>query len=137
MSLNFDVLVPAAVEDVITSKTVKNINANIILELANGPTSLIGDQILEEKGVYVIPDILANAGGVVVSYFEWLQNRQAEDRTSKKIDSDLKNMMEYATEKVIERHFELNASLRSSAYVLALKRISEAKECLGTKKYFS
>ena len=137
LSLNVDVLVPAAVEDVITSKTVKNINANIILELANGPTSLIGDQILEEKGVYVIPDILANAGGVVVSYFEWLQNRHAEDRTSKKIDSDLKNMMEYATEKVIERHFELNASLRSSAYVLALKRISEAKECLGTKKYFS
>ena len=137
LSLNVDVLVPAAVEDVITSKTSKNINANIILELANGPTSLMGDQVLEEKGVYVIPDILANAGGVVVSYFEWLQNRHAEDRTSKKIDSDLKNMMEYATEKVIERHFELNASLRSAAYVLALKRISEAKECLGTKKYFS
>ena len=137
LSLNVDVLVPAAVEDVITSKTAKNINANIILELANGPTTLMGDQILEEKGIYVLPDILSNAGGVVVSYFEWLQNRHAEDRTSKKINSDLKNMMEYATEKVIERHFELNASLRSSAYVLALKRISEAKECLGTRKYFS
>lgn len=136
LSLDVDVLVPAAVEGVLTSETADVVQAKIILELANGPTSIGGDRILEEKGVLVIPDILANAGGVVVSYFEWLQNRHAEARTSKKIDSDLKKTMWYATRQTIQRHRNRGVSLRTGAYALALKRIAESKECLGTKTYF-
>ena len=137
ISLDVDILVPAAVEGVLTSETADVVKAKIVLELANGPTSIGGDRILEDKGVLVIPDILANAGGVIVSYFEWLQNRHAEARTSKKIDADLKNTMWYATHKTIQRHKTHNVSLRTGAYALALKRIAASKECLGTKTYFS
>ena len=136
IALDVDVLVPAAVEGVLTSETAETVKADIVLELANGPTSINGDRILEDKGILVIPDILANAGGVVVSYFEWLQNRHAEARTADKIDFDLREKMHYATQKTIERH-NLGVSMRTGAYALALKRIAESKECLGTKNYFS
>ena len=107
------------------------------MELANGPTTLEGDKILEDKGIWVVPDILANAGGVVVSYFEWLQNRHAESRSHDKIEKDLKDMMHYAVERIMVRHLDKGMSLRTAAYALALKRIGQAKECLGTKNYFS
>ena len=137
LRLAVDVLAPAAVENVITKDTADFVNARIVLELANGPTTNEGDEILNEKKIIVVPDILANAGGVVVSYFEWLVNRHAESRTSEKIDSDLKSMMTYATEKTLARHRDFQIPLRTAAYVLALKRISAARECLGTKNYFS
>ena len=137
LELDVDVLVPAAVEGVITELNANSIKAKLILELANGPTTLKADKILEDKGVFVVPDILANAGGVVVSYFEWLQNRHAEARTSEKIKTDLKDMMNYATDKMIVRHQGHGMSLRTAAYALALKRIGEAKEVLGTKHFFS
>lgn len=136
LSLEVDVLVPAAVEEAITSEVAKTVKAPIVMELANGPTTLNADKILEEKGVDVIPDILANAGGVVVSYFEWLQNRHAERRTSETIDRDLKKMMIEATDLILERR-KLGVSLRTAAYILALQRIGSATECLGTKNYFS
>jgi glutamate dehydrogenase (NADP+) len=137
IGLNVDILVPAAVENVITKLNADQIKAKIVLELANGPTTLDGDQILDDKGIWVVPDILANAGGVVVSYFEWLQNRHAESRSHEKIEQDLRDMMHYATEKIMSRHLEKGMNLRTAAYALALKRIGEAKECLGTKNYFS
>lgn len=136
LKLNVDVLVPAAVENVINNDTVNEIKAKIILELANGPTTVEADHVLEEKGIWVIPDIVANAGGVIVSYFEWLQNRHAEERTSEKIDKDLQIKMQYAVDRMMVRHLEKGMSLRTAAYALALKRIGEAKECLGTKNYF-
>jgi len=136
IGLDVDVLAPAAVEGVLTSETADVVKAKIVLELANGPTSIGGDNILEDKGIMVIPDILANAGGVVVSYFEWLQNRHAEARTAKKIDSDLKNIMGYATKRTMER-YNKGVSMRTGAYALALKRIAESTECLGTKTDFS
>lgn len=136
LGLEADILVPAAVENVLTKETAPRVNADIVLELANGPTTLEADSILEDKGVWVIPDILSNAGGVVVSYFEWLQNRHAEERTHEKIEHDLKSKMQYATEKMMNRHLDKGMSMRTAAYALALKRISEAKECLGTKHYF-
>lgn len=131
-----DILVPAAVENVLTGENAHQVNAKVVLELANGPTTLKADRILDERGIIVVPDILANAGGVVVSYFEWLVNRHAEGRTSEKIDSDLKSIMTYALDKTMIRHKEHQIPMRTAAYALALKRIGAAKECLGTKDYF-
>ena len=136
LELDADILVPAAVENVITSSNAHQIKAKYVLELANGPTTLRADRILANNGICVIPDILANAGGVVVSYFEWLVNRHAEGRTAEKIDSDLQSIMTYAADRIVSRHKKHDISLRTAAYALALKRIGEARECLGTKDYF-
>lgn len=134
--LEVDVLAPAAVENVITENNVDQIKAKIVLELANGPTTIEADHYLEDRGIWVVPDIIANAGGVVVSYFEWLINRHAEERSHEKIEHDLRSKMQYATEKMMVRHLDKGMSLRTAAYALALKRIGEAKECLGTKHFF-
>lgn len=136
LQLDVDVLAPAAIENVITKDNAKKIKAKMVLELANGPTTNEADGILNDHGIIVVPDILANAGGVVVSYFEWLQNRHAEEWTSLQVDTQLKKKMEYATEKMMARHFEHKVSMRTSTYILALKRLSDANECLGNKGYF-
>lgn len=137
LGLKVDVLVPAAVENVITEETASNVKAEIVLELANGPTTIAGDTILNDRGIWVVPDIIANAGGVVVSYFEWLQNRHAEEKTTEEIMNGLKFKLQDATGKMMKRHLEKGMSLRTAAYALALKRIGEATECLGTKNFFS
>lgn len=137
LGLECEILVPAAVENVLTEETADTVRAKIVLELANGPTTLEADEILNDKGVWVVPDILANAGGVVVSYFEWLQNRHAESRSHDKIEQDLRDIMHYAVERIMIRHQDKGMSLRTAAYALALKRIGQAKEVLGTKDYFS
>lgn len=134
--MDVDVLAPAAVENVLTDTTAPAVKADIVLELANGPTTTEGAAILEEKGIWVVPDIIANAGGVVVSYFEWLQNRHAEERTHDQIMNGLAEKMCYATEKMMYRHLDKGMTLRTAAYALALKRIGEAKEALGTKAFF-
>ncbi len=136
LSMDVDILVPAAMENQITINNVNNIKAKIVLELANGPTTTEADQVLNDRKIITIPDILANAGGVVVSYFEWLQNRNAEAKTLEQVDEGLKKMMTTATEKVMSINHQNNIPLRTAAYVLALKRISAANECLGNKGYF-
>ena len=137
LSLNVDILAPAAVENVITKDVAENINAKLVLELANGPTTTEGDVILNERNIPVVPDIIANAGGVVVSYFEWLQNRHAEERTHDQIMNGLKEKMQYATDRIIERVNNKGMTLRTAAYALALKRLGEAKEALGTQNFFT
>lgn len=136
LELDVDILVPAAVENVITEQNADRIKAQIVLELANGPTTTEGDMIMNDRGIMVVPDIIANAGGVVVSYYEWLQNRHAEERTHEQIILGLQQKMEESTSKMMARHVERGMSLRTAAYALALKRIGDAAEALGTKNYF-
>ena len=136
LELPVEILVPAAIENVITKDNANNIKAKIILELANSPTSYEADLILENKNVFVIPDILANSGGVIVSYFEWLQNRQAQEWEEDEVNLQLRNKIRQATQKVFERCIEHGVSMRTAAYALALKRIGEANESLGNKGYF-
>lgn len=137
LTLNVDVLAPSAVEEVINSENAGNVRAKVVLELANGPTTPTADEILNRRGIVIIPDILANAGGVAVSYFEWLQNRSAENWDSEKVSTNLRNKMLDATNRVMHESRINHSSLRTAAYTLALRRIGEANDILGTKDYFS
>jgi glutamate dehydrogenase (NADP+) len=136
LKLNVDVLVPAAIENVITKDNADQINARMILELANGPTTLEADNILQEKGIVVVPDVLSNAGGVVVSYFEWRQNRTGEKWPLTKVDDTLKGMMQTATNEVMTHSQKHAIPVRTSTYAIALQRIGEANDCLGNKSFF-
>ena len=128
LELDVDVLAPAALEDVITTANADKINAKIIIELANGPVSPDADSIIDEKGILVVPDILANAGGVTVSYFEWVQNRTGERWTLEKVQTRLKEIMVAEFTELHMLSKEKNVSMRLAAYVLGLKRIAEAFE---------
>ncbi|MDO5633471.1 MAG: Glu/Leu/Phe/Val dehydrogenase [Micrococcus sp.] len=131
LELDVDLLVPAAVEGVLTGENAHNVRATVIVEGANGPTTEDGDRILAEKGVLVVPDILANAGGVIVSYFEWVQANQAYWWTREEVDERLENRMIAAWEAVLSSSQEYNRSLRQAATVLAVKRVSEAHTARG------
>ncbi len=120
-----DLLIPAAFENVITDENANKIKAKAILELANGPITPEADEILFKKNIPVIPDILANSGGVTVSYFEWEQNLKREHWTEKQVFEKLKPMMENASKKISEKAKKSKTSLRMGAFILALERIEE------------
>lgn len=123
LELPVDIIVPAALEHVITKDNAANIKAKIVLEMANGPTTPEADEILNKNGVLVIPDILANSGGVATSYFEWYQNIHKEKWKKNDVFARLKKKMESATSEVFKLHQEKKITLREAAYALALKRI--------------
>lgn len=128
LELEVDLLIPAALGGVITKNNAARINARTILEMANAPVTPEADPMLAEKNVVVIPDILANAGGVVVSYFEWLQNKQGESWTNQKVHERLKEIMHTAYTRVDkECSRRPNHSLRTVCYLVAIKRILEAE----------
>ena len=124
LKLEVDILVPAALENSITSDIASEIKASIVLEMANGPTTPEADAILRERGVMVIPDILANSGGVAVSYFEWYQNMHGEHWTKEDVYKKLEEKMRTAAGTVFETAREKDVSLRDAAYALALQRLT-------------
>lgn len=126
-----DVLLPAALENVISRKNAKDIKAKIICEGANGPTTAIADGILDEKGVFVIPDILANAGGVTVSYFEWVQDRGGYFWTEDTVNVSLTAIMERSFNAVLELSTQHKVNMRTAAYMLAISRVATVHRLRG------
>jgi len=120
-----DLLIPAAFENQITDKNADKIKTKTILELANGPVTPEADEILFKKGITVIPDILANSGGVTVSYFEWDQNLKREHWSEKEVFNKLKPILEDSAKQTLEKAKESNTDLRRGAFILALERIEE------------
>ncbi len=131
MFLDCDVLIPAARENVITSKNADKIRAKILCEGANGPTTAVADEILAEKGVFVIPDILANAGGVTVSYFEWVQDRQGYFWNEQLVNGRLEEIMVNSFRDVVSYGEKHKVHNRIAAYMLALDRVAFAIKLRG------
>lgn len=136
LALECDVLVPAALEDMIHKDNADSIKARLIVELANGPVTPEADKMLHARDIVVLPDILANAGGVTVSYFEWVQNRQGFYWDIEEIHSRLLKMMEREGRAVWNIAQKNKTSLRNAAYVHALSRLAEAIEAHGTQPFF-
>ena len=137
VKVDCDILVPAALENMIDAANAGSVSAKIIVELANGPVTPEADEILKAQGVTVLPDILANAGGVTVSYFEWVQNRQGYYWTLQEIHDRLKAIMEREGQAIWDIAQARDVTMRTAAYVHALGRIAEAIEAHGTQSFFT
>jgi len=130
-ALPVDVIIPAALENVLTEEIAPNVKAKIIAEAANGPTTPEADAILNKKGVMVIPDILASAGGVTVSYFEWVQNLQNFYWTAEEVDARLEKIMVESFNAVYQMHVDKRVSMRDAAFLVAVKRVVDAMRLRG------
>ncbi len=137
LELDVDILVPAALENQITEENAERIKAKYIVEVANGPITSAADEILNANEIEVVPDILANAGGVTVSYFEWLQNRSGEYWELQTVHKKLQTIMSREFKRIYDLHLEIKTDMRTAAYVHAIKRIGETMEAKGTCSYFS
>ena len=131
LELETTLLVPAALENQIHKDNADRIRAKVIVEAANGPTSIEADEILQKKGIVLVPDILANAGGVVVSYFEWVQNIQSVSWSEEHVNEQLKTIMDQAFKAVWDISKEKDTTLRTGAYLIAVKRVVDAKNLRG------
>jgi Glutamate dehydrogenase/leucine dehydrogenase len=131
LEIDTEVLIPAALENQINEKNAGRIKAVVIVEGANGPTTVEADKILEKMGKYIIPDILANAGGVIVSYFEWVQNIQSLMWDEKEVNSSLEKIIIRAFNEVWDKAREKDTTLRMGAYMVAMERITKAKKIRG------
>ena len=131
LELDVDVLVPAAVGNVLTADNADDIATDIVVEGANGPTTTVASEIFAERGIPVIPDILANAGGVTVSYFEWLQDINRRSWSRERVNDELETEMLDAWNDVREEFEARDATWRDAAYIVALSRIAEAHETRG------
>ena len=131
LTLDVDVAVPAAVEGVLTAANAGAVQASIVVEGANGPTTNEADAILADKGVLVVPDILANAGGVIVSYFEWVQSNQAYQWREREVQDRLEERMERAWHAVVDYSGAHAMSYRQAATALAVQRVIEAHDLRG------
>jgi glutamate dehydrogenase/leucine dehydrogenase len=131
MGVECEVLAPAALEESIRPDNAERVRARLVLELANHPTTPAADRVLSDRGVWVIPDILGSAGGVTVSYLEWVQNLQRERWTEERVNGRLKELMEAATDLVLARADEGAISHRAAAYEIAVARVAEAGRARG------
>ena len=131
LTLDVDVLVPAALGHVITETNAADVKAKLILECANHPITPKADKILAQKGSTVIPDILANAGGVTVSYFEWVQNMQHDQWDAETVDQKLEKRLLRSYADVKARANETGLTLRDAAYQVAIERVTRAGKQLG------
>jgi glutamate dehydrogenase (NAD(P)+) len=131
LALDVDLLVPAALENVITTRNAARIRARIVVEGANGPTTVAADALLEAQGTFVVPDILANAGGVTVSYFEWVQNRAAYAWTEDVVNDRLREIMTRSFHGVLALARQHQVSMRTAAYMLAVRRVATVQRLRG------
>ena len=137
LELDVDILIPAALEAQITRDNAPRIRARTILELANGPVTADGEGILLEKGTLVVPDVLANSGGVTVSYFEWVQNKAGFYWTEEEVNDRLKNVIVRELNAIEGRQAELGTDMRTAAYVHGLSRINQGVTDSGTQEFFA
>jgi glutamate dehydrogenase/leucine dehydrogenase len=129
LTMDVDVLVPAALENAIDEEIAHDVQADVIVEAANGPLTPTADDVLTESDVHVFPDILANAGGVTVSYFEWVQNRQRFSWTEQRVNEELERVITEAFDDLIETYEDTDApNLRTAMYVVAIRRVVNAAE---------
>ena len=131
LTLEVDVLVPAALENVITTRNASKVRAKIVCEGANGPTTAAADSILEDQGIFVVPDILANAGGVTVSYFEWVQNRNGYPWTESVVNDRLGEIMTRSFRDVLGLSRRHRVSMRTAAYMLSMSRVAAVHALRG------
>ncbi len=131
LELDCDVLIPAAYENQITATNAPNVKARIVAEAANGPTTPEADRILADKGVFMIPDILANAGGVTVSYFEWVQDLNRDHWTEEVVNNKLRIIMDKAFTEVLAMAESASCDMRTAAYLVAVQRVADATALRG------
>ena len=131
LELDCTVLVPAALSEQITHKNAAKVRCRILAEGANGPTTLDADQILVDKGVFIIPDILANSGGVIVSYFEWVQDLQAFFWEEEEINTKLHHVITRAFYEILHTSVNKRVDMRNAAYALAVQRVANATTVRG------
>jgi len=131
LTLACDILIPAALENVITLSNADSVRASIVAEAANGPTTPAADEVLARRGVFVLPDILANAGGVTVSYFEWVQNQQCIAWPEHEVNARLEQVMKRAFHDVYETAQKHRTHMRTAAHILAISRVAEATVLRG------
>ena len=132
LALDVDLLVPAALENAVDADLARELRADVVAEAANGPLTPAADEVLNDRDVYVLPDIFANAGGVTVSYFEWVQNRQRFYWTEQRVNEELERIICDAFDDLIETYEDLDLpNLRTAAYVVAIQRVANSYEQAG------
>jgi glutamate dehydrogenase (NAD(P)+) len=131
LALDVDVLIPAALENQITEDNAAAVRAKIVVEGANGPTTPAAHQMMHERGVFVVPDILANAGGVTASYFEWVQNRHGYYWSEAEVNSRLEAKMVEAFDAVVASSKKYNVDMRTAAYAVAIARVGNVTRLRG------
>jgi len=131
LTMDCDILIPAALGGVITRDNANDVQAKMVVEAANSPMTTVADEILGERGIHVVPDILANAGGVTVSYFEWVQNIQVFTWDEDQVNTELEKYMLPAYQAVRKVMDERQVNMRTAAFSIAIERVSEAERIRG------